>query len=328
MAPRRASASAVAFVFDIDGVLLHSKSPLPTARAALAAVTAAHAPVAFLTNGGGVTESAKARELEELLGSPVAENQVILAHTPFRSLAPSFAARPVLAVGRRETVAVASGYGFNAVSPASVAAAHPHATPLAPARSGAPPPLPPPGVGTSANPFAAIFCFADPACMSTDLQIAIDVLVGGGDLHARRSRTHPPLFFSNPDLLWANAHPTPRLGQAAFRAALEAVYERVAGRPLDADRVTTVGKPTRAPYDLARSALASHASRLGVPMPARIVAVGDNPYADVAGARAAGGGFEPVLVLTGVAERDSTVHPADRVCADVGEAVAWGLAGG
>lgn len=317
-----------AFVFDIDGVLLHGRSPLSAARAALAAVHRARAPHVFLTNGGGVTEAAKAAELARLLCSPVAEAQVVLAHTPFRALAPSFAAAPVLAVGGKDTLAVARGYGFNAISPAAVAAAFPDAVPLAPRRAGPAAAPAPAGVGTGANPFSAVLCFYDPECMSTDLQIAIDVLVGGGDLRARRADGHPPLLFSNPDVLWSNAHPVPRLGQGAFRAALEAVYERVAGRPLDPERVSTVGKPTRAPYDLARAALAAHAATLGVPLPPRIVAIGDNPAADVAGARAAGAPFEPVLVLTGVAEGDCPVHPADRVCAHVGEAVAWGLRGG
>lgn len=46
--------------------------------------------------------------------------------------------------------------------------------------------------------------------------------------------THPPhaapvvpLYFSNPDLLWANEHPAPRFGQGAFAAALGTLYQQV-----------------------------------------------------------------------------------------------------
>ncbi len=39
-----------------------------------------------------------------------------------------------------------------------------------------------------------------------------------------------PVYFSNPDLLWANEFPVPRLGQGAFAACLEMLHEQV--RPL------------------------------------------------------------------------------------------------
>jgi len=37
----------------------------------------------------------------------------------------------------------------------------------------------------------------------------------------------PPVYFSNPDLVFANDFPTPRLGQGAFAAAVQAVYAQV-----------------------------------------------------------------------------------------------------
>lgn len=37
----------------------------------------------------------------------------------------------------------------------------------------------------------------------------------------------PPVFFSNPDLVYANDFPAPRLGQGAFAAAVQAVYAQV-----------------------------------------------------------------------------------------------------
>ena len=35
------------------------------------------------------------------------------------------------------------------------------------------------------------------------------------------------VYFSNPDVLWANEHPAPRFGQGAFAAALRALYRQV-----------------------------------------------------------------------------------------------------
>ena len=41
-------------------------------------------PFVFITNGGGVSEAAKARELTEWLHVPVLPEQVILGHTPMQ----------------------------------------------------------------------------------------------------------------------------------------------------------------------------------------------------------------------------------------------------
>ena len=36
-----------------------------------------------------------------------------------------------------------------------------------------------------------------------------------------------PVHFSNPDMLWANEFPVPRLGQGAFAACLQTLHEEV-----------------------------------------------------------------------------------------------------
>jgi hypothetical protein len=51
-----------------------------------------------------------------------------------------------------------------------------------------------------------------------------------GGVVGRRPTDHaprPPVYFSNPDLVFANDFPTPRLGQGAFAAAVQAVYAQV-----------------------------------------------------------------------------------------------------
>lgn len=94
--------------------------------------------------------------------------------------------------------------------------------------------LPPLRVGVPDNPIQAIWVFTDPSDWYLDLQLATDVLVGGGVL-GRRMEDVPDeapqvdLFFSNPDLLWANEHSAPRFGQGAFMTCLEALYTKASG---------------------------------------------------------------------------------------------------
>ncbi len=107
-----------------------------------------------------------------------------------------------------------------------------HAIPYTPCMHSRPPtlsnPLPPPPTTTTShshtNPHSKTLRYRD-------LQLTIDVLLGGGVLghHIQPPHAAPviPLFFSNPDLLWANEHPAPRFGQGAFAAALHALYEKV-----------------------------------------------------------------------------------------------------
>lgn len=73
--------TAPAFVFDIDGVLMRGSSVLTEARRALARLyseSGPRVPLAFLTNGGGMLESRRAKVLSQALGVPVSENQVKL----------------------------------------------------------------------------------------------------------------------------------------------------------------------------------------------------------------------------------------------------------
>ena len=164
----------------------------------------------------------------------------------------------------------------------------------------------------------------------------MDVLASGGLLGARPDPSRlgaVEAHFSCGDLVWANDWPAPRLGQGAFGAALRAVYREVTGgHDLG---VTMYGKPMRAPYALAEAALAAEAARVAAATGeaargevAAIYTVGDNPRADIAGARAAGAPWVPLLVLTGVhpGPDNCGAHPGDAVLADVEHAVAWACA--
>lgn len=177
------------------------------------------------------------------------------------------------------------------------------------------------GAGTQENPFRAIMVLNDPADWYRDLQLLTDVILGRGVLGTMRPEGSAalPVYFSNPDLVWANDFPTPRYGQGAFSTALIALIRRLTGR--DLEHVTFFGKPNPEPYRLAEQLLLNQARELGlVPssmVPGRshtaedircmagrsfsgIFAVGDNPCADVRGANKAGAPWVSVLVRTGV----------------------------
>ncbi|XP_027157416.1 protein PTST, chloroplastic-like [Coffea eugenioides] len=85
--------------FDIDGVLLRGETSTGGSPQALrrlyyhsansCSISALKVPYVFLTNGGGVPESERAKELSKQLGVDILPLQVIQGHTPFRELVKS-----------------------------------------------------------------------------------------------------------------------------------------------------------------------------------------------------------------------------------------------
>lgn len=183
-------------------------------------------------------------------------------------------------------------------------------------------------------------------CRYMDLQLLCDVITGGGVLgrrHADVPSDAPPVkvYFSNPDLLWANEHSVSRFGQGAFAACLETLHHQLTGKPLQAKRV--FGKPNKEPYTLIEEVLEKQARKMGLDLPSTrdldadgkplppfssIFAVGDNPAADVRGANAAGHPWVSVLVRTGVFQGPGTncyIDPASIVVDNVFHAVEAGF---
>eukprot|EP00798_Chlamydomonas_sp_ICE-L_P004388 gene4388-14514_t len=223
----------VGFVFDIDGVLIRGKEVLDTSRQAIA--------------------------------------QVVLSHSPMKSLVPEFGNKPVLIAGRGDVMYVAKQYGFNrVVSTYDLGRAMPSSTPF----SQYPPvnfssdaqicPVRDYKLGTEENPIEAVLIMTDPVDWGRDLQLVIDVVASNGV--PTRNEPLPgsspvQVFFSNPDLLWANEFPRSRFGQGAFAAALCALYKEVTGRPLP--HAKYFGKPNPEPYRLAEQLLYQQAINLG-----------------------------------------------------------------
>lgn len=190
----------------------------------------------------------------------------------------------------------------------------------------------------------AIMVFNDPRDFALDIQIIVDLLLSNeGKLGTRRpvdkvvKNGHIPIYFSNPDLWWANEYPLPRLGQGGFRAALEGVWRAVtAGSELKA---TTIGKPHQHTYEYAEKVLTDWrsqklqqlggASDVQHPELKRVYMVGDNPASDIVGANGyrspRGTEWVSVLVRSGVFRQGDYDGDARMVVDNVEEAVRWAV---
>ncbi|KAH7026107.1 HAD-like domain-containing protein, partial [Microdochium trichocladiopsis] len=109
-----------AFAFDIDGVLMRGKTPVPGAREALLKLHALKIPFILLTNGGGHTEAAHVAQLGDRLSLPagmLTEAQFVQSHTPFRDLVAEYRDQTILALGGsgQSVRNLALAYGFRRV---------------------------------------------------------------------------------------------------------------------------------------------------------------------------------------------------------------------
>ncbi|CEP13796.1 hypothetical protein [Parasitella parasitica] len=320
-----------AFAFDIDGVLIKGKHHIPEATRALKLLNGdnihnRNIPFVLLTNGGGVTEEEKARQISKLVGIKIDPKQVVLSHSPMQNLATKYHDKRVLIVGGkgRNCYDVAKKYGFKeAVTPHDImhwnSSVWPYSTPtsdLSILTSTA-------ALNFPKLPIHAVMVFHDTYDWGRDLQIMLDVLCSQGGIMGTRKPDYTiqdvPLYWSNVNL---SSHlntdfPAPRLGQGAFKIALDSLYKTLTGSDL---KSTSFGKPHGATYQFAEQVLEllepqSQSSRR------RVYAVGDNPAADIQGAN--GYGWTSVLVRTGVftGKGNSDDFPADIVCENVEEAV-------
>ncbi|KAF8929947.1 hypothetical protein BGZ58_008587 [Dissophora ornata] len=301
-------------VFDIDGVLIKGHHAIPQTRKALQLLWENNVPYIFLTNGGGVLESEKAEQLSKKLGVPVNPDHLIVSHSPMRALVPEYKNKNVMVVGGEQSSCkhVAETYGFKqVVTPEEVHAVHPSVCPISSCEM-RPVPMDKRNLRNIGKPVHAVMVFHDSVDWGRDLQLCLDALVSkdgalgtikeSEELHTTKQSV--PLYFSNPDV-------------------------NLTGQELE---YTTFGKPMEATYKYAESLLEQIApmptSSDGQPVKRTVYAVGDNPYADIAGANAYG--WKSVLVKTGVfrakGDENHHLHPATAVVDHVEDAVRWIIA--
>ncbi|KAG5421930.1 hypothetical protein I9W82_001023 [Candida metapsilosis] len=318
----------IAFVFDIDGVLIRGKKPIPQAKPALELLNREKIPYILMTNGGGVSESQKAKEVAHITGGPnISPLQIVQSHTPMKALVQDPEFNRVLVVGGDGDNArkVAYEYGFNdVIMPIDIVKANKSVSPHA--------------MFTKRDydehavdvdlekPIDAILVFNDPRDMSTDIQIVQDLLNSNkGLIGTKRSlkqvedRTKPsiPIIFSNNDYIYANDFPLPRFGQGAFRIITETLYNTTNKLPPPKNLESLImGKPFKLQYDFAHHVLIDWRQKLisekfdtkqilpllgSVPSESPftdIYMVGDNPESDIKGAN--DNGWQSILLRTGV----------------------------
>lgn len=109
----------------------------------------------------------------------------------------------------------------------------------------------------------------------------------------------------------------PRYGSGAFRAVLEALYQRTTGHELES---TMFGKPEKTSFSYAEALLDAQHANVD-----RIYMVGDNPVTDIKGANDAGGRWRSILTLTGMHKGpgNHSEHIAHQVVDDVAAALAF-----
>ncbi|KAF1964686.1 cat eye syndrome critical region protein 5 precursor [Bimuria novae-zelandiae CBS 107.79] len=353
-----------AFAFDIDGVLVRSSDPLPRAHQALSYLQSNQIPFIFLTNGGGKHESERVADLSAKLDIPLSTSMFVQSHTPFADMN-EYKDKTVMVVGGDEDRCrvVAEKYGFKTVvTPGDILAAYPDVWPFSQQllpyyknfTRALPAPIDPSSPSTSLK-IDAVFVYNDPRDWGLDTQIIKDVLLShAGILGTLSSKNgdaslpnkgyqqdgQPPLYFSNPDLLWAAKYHLPRLGQGGFREALEGVWAAITGGPDAGVKLQKIvmGKPHRPTYEFAEKRLITHRrelfkhfesdGRLG--QLKRVYMVGDNPESDILGGNSYesphGTDWASVLVQTGVyVEGTEPAHKPKQIVGDVLDAVEWAV---
>lgn len=332
----------IAFAFDIDGVLLRSKTPIPGAAEALKLLNEHKIPYILLTNGGGQLEKERVEFISQSLNVPISPLQIVLSHSPYKALINKY--DRILAVGTPSVRKVAECYGFkDVVHQTDIVRYNRDITPFT-------------GLGDEQlsqyskeipnidkKKFDAVLVFNDPHDWAADLQIISDALNSeNGMLNTLRkdksSQPSIPIYFSNRDLLWANKYTLNRFGQGAFRILVRQLYSEMnGGLPLED---FTIGKPTKLTYDFAHHVLIDWRKKLlsddvkatTQKLPSLGIApedspfdnvymVGDNPASDIIGAQLYG--WKSCLVKTGVYNDDTPLNhiKPTMIVNDVYEAV-------
>jgi len=308
-------------------VLLRSSTPIPGASESLTYLQKHKIPFILLTNGGGKTEKTRVDDINQKLSLPddlkIDVSQIIQSHTPISEYAtshgvPSYKHSTVLVAGGdyNKCREVAEMYGFtNVITPGDIYTAYPDIAPFSSnfteyysqfARP-LPRPINPEDPENSLK-IDAVFVFSDPRDWGLDVQLLLDIMLsregivgtyssknGKNDLenYGYQSDGQPPLYYSNPDLLWASAYPLSRLGQGGFREALDGVWKAVTksacGKEIEMKR-TIIGKPHQLTYEYAEKILMKHREQgwgkdvqESTPLK-KVYMIGDNPESDIMGA--------------------------------------------
>lgn len=346
--PLQSPVSPYAIVFDVDGVLLRDKTPIPCARDALQLlpkneICMDRIPHLFITNGGGYPEQEKAKSISKALQIPVQENRIIVSHTPLRELVSDFKNKSILLAGLNDQsiLNVAKSYGFTLEttmtlseysrrSPFLYLSKFPKQKEEEKNKKSDETKKSKLQYCSQPDQIDIICVLAEPSNWGEAIQIMIDILrscdgrPGSDDwkpLTEGGNGQFTKLFIANPDLMYPGTWKVPRFTVGSFFLCLKSRFEEATGLTLD---VEMYGKPYSSTYSYASQLLQKQYQQMGGKgVLQRIYAIGDNPSSDIKGANEAGAPWYSILVQTGMhklADNDK-VYPAKFFCADVMEAI-------
>ncbi|GFR88575.1 cat eye syndrome critical region protein 5 [Elysia marginata] len=200
------------FLFDIDGVIVRGRKPLPFAKEAFSLLTENKKfkiPTLFVTNAGNSLRSRKAQQLSEWLEVEVSEEQVVLSHSPLKMFR-QFHDKHVLVSGQGPIAEIAANIGFKRVTTVEQLAQHyPELDKMDHSRRKAAP-----CAFEEYYPrIDAIILFGEPVRWETPLQLIMDVLLTNGkpsDDFFGTPYPHIPILACNTDLLWMSEFKVPR----------------------------------------------------------------------------------------------------------------------
>jgi HAD superfamily hydrolase (TIGR01456 family) len=326
----------IAFAFDIDGVLVGSKVPLPGATETLKFLQRHKISFVFITNRGGATEKDQVADLSQLLSLPnLSERQFIQSHTPFRELVPSLADNNILVLGgvRNRIREIARAYGFKHILDSDTAYCSSHG----------------PDIITSPRglvQISAILVWTTPRDWGRDIQLVMDILLSekgylgtvsplnGDDNFPNRGYLQdeqPVIYFSSSDPTWVTSCSRPRPTQGIFKAALEGVWtaKTQGAKLLNCEEF---GKPTEEMFVFGEKALVEWETNVngGEGKIDTVYMVGDTPVTDIQGASnfhsRHGIEWNSILVETGFhIAGEKPAHKPNIIVKGVKEAIEWAL---
>ncbi|XP_043936664.1 haloacid dehalogenase-like hydrolase domain-containing 5 isoform X2 [Protopterus annectens] len=273
-------------LFDIDGVLLRGRTPLPAAKEAFRKLVnpqgQPRVPFVFVTNAANCLQRVKAEQLSCALEVPIGKEQVIMAHTPLFTFH-DYHEKHVLISGQGPVLEIAQNRGFRrSITIEMLREAFPLLDSVDRSRRA----TTQPAFNHDIPQIEAVILFGEPVRWETNLQLIIDVLLTNGTLDCTfRTAPYPhiPVLACNMDLLWLAEAETPRFGHGTFMVCLETLYEKISGHHLKYEAL--LGKPSPITYECAEDAVWKQAQEQNWSHPiTTLYAIGDNPMTDIYGA--------------------------------------------
>ncbi|NWR49237.1 HDHD5 hydrolase, partial [Regulus satrapa] len=247
------------FLFDIDGVLVRGKTPIPAARTAFQKLVNSQGqflvPVVFVTNAGNCLRQKKADQLSHLLGVPISQDQVMMSHSPLRMFK-RYHEKCVLVSGQGPLLDIAQDLGF--CQPITIDTLR-EKRPLLDAVDHDRRPNVLVSGGFCFKPFSVVL-FGEPVRWETSLQLIIDVLLTSGypgNPYEQENYPHIPVLACNMDLMWVAEAQSPRFGHGTFMVCLENIYKKITGKDLKYEAL--MGKPSRLTYQYAEHLIRAQA---------------------------------------------------------------------